>query len=268
MNTLNNCKDHQPPLLSPLGGMKLSNLVIGYKNKPLNSPTLPPKGESEGGFSAALRPGRLTCLVGRNGVGKSTLLRTLAGFQPSLGGEVYIGDVKLSALDRAQRARQVSVVLTGRPDVEQMTVRDIVGMGRSPYTDMWGRLSDDDAAAVTRCIEMAGIQHLADRSIETLSDGECQKTMIAKALAQQTPVILLDEPTAFLDYPSKVETMRLMKQIATDNGAGVLLSTHDMEMAIRLADELWVMTTDHRLIAGSPNELDDVLANEKLKTIF
>lgn len=237
--------------------LKISNLSIGYKTKVIAS-----------GINAELQPGKLTCLVGRNGVGKSTLLRTLAGFQPSLGGEVSVGDIPLSSLDRKQRAQQVSVVLTGRPDLQQMAVRDVIGMGRSPYTDMWGRLSDADCAIVKECMEMVGVQHLADRSIDTLSDGECQKTMIAKAMAQQTPIILLDEPTAFLDYPSKVETMRLMKHIAGKMSGGILLSTHDMEMAIHLADELWVMTTDHQLLTGTPLQLDEVLTHENLKMTF
>lgn len=266
MNTLNNCK--KVPLLSPLGGMRLKNLIIGYKNKPLNIPSLPPRGELEGGFSASLHPGKLTCLVGRNGVGKSTLLRTLAGFQPSLGGEMMLGDHSLTDMDMRQKARHISVVLTGRPDLQQMSVREVVSMGRSPYTDMWGTLRPDDKAIVDACIAQVGINSLSERNVETLSDGECQKVMIAKAMAQQTPIILLDEPTAFLDYPSKAETMRLLKQIAIENNAALLLSTHDMEMAIHMADQFWVMTTDHQLITGTPAELDDVLTHEKLKTIF
>lgn len=237
--------------------LKISNLSIGYKSKEIASD-----------LNAKLESGKLTCLVGRNGIGKSTLLRTLAGFQPSLGGEMMLGDRLLAVMDMRQKARHISVVLTGRPELQQMTVYDIVSMGRSPYTDMWGKMRDEDNAIVEACIRQVGIESLATRNIETLSDGECQKVMIAKALAQQTPIILLDEPTAFLDYPSKAETMRLLKQIAIENHAALLLSTHDMEMAIRMADQFWVMTTDHRLITGTPSELDDVLANEKLKTIF
>lgn len=233
--------------------LKISNLSIGYKSKKIAS-----------NLNAKLESGKLTCLVGRNGVGKSTLLRTLAGFQPSLGGEIMLGDRSLADMDMRQKARHISVVLTGRPDLQQMTVRDIVGMGRSPYTDMWGKMRDEDNAIVEACIRQVGIEMLVPRTIETLSDGECQKVMIAKALAQQTPIILLDEPTAFLDYPSKAETMHLLKQIAVENHAALLLSTHDMEMAIRLADELWVMTTDHRLVTGAPAELDDVLTKEGL----
>lgn len=139
---------------------------------------------------------------------------------------------------------------------------------------MWGTLRDSDRETVERSMARVGVAMLAERDIETLSDGECQKVLIAKALAQETPIILLDEPTAFLDYPSKVETMRLMKAIAAENnssgrpGQGVLLSTHDMEMALHLADEIWLMTQDRRLLHGSPTELEDTLRKENLKISF
>lgn len=231
--------------------LTISDLTIGYKTKVIAK-----------ALNAELKRGKLTCLVGRNGVGKSTLLRTLAAFQPALGGSISIGGMDTARMSRRELAAQVSVVLTGRPDLQQMTVREIVAMGRSPYTDMWGTLRDEDKAIVEDSICRAGIQPLAERSIETLSDGECQKAMIAKALAQQTPIILLDEPTAFLDYPSKVETMRLMKTVSPDGG--VLMSTHDMEMALHLADELWVMTTAHELITGTPQQLEKTLHKEGL----
>lgn len=236
-------------------------------------------------LNAQLAAGKLTCLVGRNGVGKSTLLKTLAGFLPPIHGEIrYSGtngsdDIVITPdsgrrTDNGRLAKRVSVVLTGRPDVSMMTARDIVGLGRSPYTDMWGTLRDSDREVVESSMERVGIGNLSERNIETLSDGECQKVLIAKALAQETPIILLDEPTAFLDYPSKVETMRLMKAIAAENNGGghhaqgVLLSTHDMEMALHLADEVWLMTQDRRLLHGTPKELEDALTKENLKISF
>lgn len=240
--------------------IRLEQLNVGYNNKVIAS-----------GLNASLQPGLLTCLVGRNGVGKSTLLRTVAGFQPALSGKVVVGDKDLSAMTRKEMARSVSVVLTSRPNIQNMTAREVIAMGRSPYTDMWGSLRDDDRRIVEDSIMQVGVDTLAQRDIDTLSDGECQKVMIAKALAQQTPVILLDEPTAFLDYPSKAETMTLMKKIAAGNGDGqkgtqraVLLSTHDMEMALRLADELWVMTRSHELVCGTPAELKHLLIEEGL----
>lgn len=240
--------------------IQLTNLTVGY-----------PKNTIASNLNATLTPGKLTCLVGRNGVGKSTLLRTLAGFQPQLAGSITIHNEELSSLTRKQLARKVSVVLTARPQMQNMSAREIIALGRSPYTDMWGTLREEDRRIVEDSIAKVGVENLADRDLDTLSDGECQKVMIAKALAQQTPVILLDEPTAFLDYPSKVETMRLMKSIASGTPTTItqqratLLSTHDMEMALRLADDLWVMTRDHRLVCGTPDELEPLLIDEGLK---
>ncbi len=242
--------------------IQITHLTIGYGKKTIAS-----------GLNATLSPGKLTCLVGRNGVGKSTLLRTLAGFQSQLSGDITIDGRELSAMTRKELARKVSVVLTSRPQMQNMSAREIIAMGRSPYTDMWGSLRDEDRRIVEDSIVKVGVQTLAERDLDTLSDGECQKVMIAKALAQQTPVILLDEPTAFLDYPSKVDTMRLMKTIARGNGSSsavdqqraTLLSTHDMEMALRLADELWVMTRDHHLVCGTPQQLETLLTDEGLK---
>lgn len=238
----------------------ITDLTIGYPKKTIAT-----------GLNATLKPGKLTCLVGRNGVGKSTLLRTLVGFQDALSGSIEIDGAKLANLSRKELAHKISIVLTSRPRMQNMTAREIISMGRSPYTDMWGALRQDDRNIVEQSISMVGVNELASRDIDTLSDGECQKVMIAKALAQQTPVILLDEPTAFLDYPSKAETMKLMKLIATnansnsDRQRAVLLSTHDMEMALRLADELWVMTRSHQLVSGTPHELETLLIDEGLK---
>ena len=202
------------------------------------------------GINATLHSGRLTCLIGANGIGKSTLLRTLSAFQPPLSGEIFIDNespIPLSALTDKQLSRLIGVVLTEKPDVQNMTVFELVGLGRSPYTGFWGRLNEDDKEVVKESLRLVGIESLQDRLIQTLSDGERQKTMIAKALAQQTPVIYLDEPTAFLDYPSKVEMLTLLRHLARETGKTIFLSTHDMELALQIADELWLMT------AGTPS---------------
>ncbi|MGM9712818.1 MAG: ABC transporter ATP-binding protein [Prevotella sp.] len=232
--------------------LTLSDLTIGYDRHTVASH-----------LDATLRSGSLTCLIGRNGTGKSTLLRTLGGFLSPLGGHVAIGGVEVTSMSRGEMSRLVSVVLTHRPDVRQLTVAEVVALGRTPYTGLWGTLSPDDRLIVAESIETVGITSLSERHICTLSDGECQKVMIAKALAQQTPVILLDEPTAFLDYPSKRETMLLMRRIAA-SGKAVLLSTHDMEMALRLADTLWLMTSSHNLLCGTAAALHEQLAAEHL----
>lgn len=184
---------------------------------------------------------RLTCLIGRNGVGKSTLLRTIAGFQPPLAGKIMVAGDDIATMSRAERARRVAVVLTSPIDTLNMTVADIVGLGRTPYTRFWGRLSGDDHRVVDRVMSLTGIDHLANRPIGQLSDGERQKVMVAKALAQETPVIILDEPTAFLDYPSRLSLMRLLSLLARDEHRTILLSTHDIDMVRAYADSVWLL---------------------------
>ena len=196
----------------------------------------------------------MACLLGSNGVGKSTVLRTLAGFQPPLAGNVMLDGQDLSSLSAAERSKSVAVVLTERVEVPYMRVTDMVGMGRQPYTGFFGGLSKEDRRIVGEAIEMVGIESLADRTIDTLSDGERQKAMLAKALAQQTPVILLDEPTAFLDFHAKVATLRLMLRLAHETSKTILLSTHDVEMAIQLSDLLWIVQ-DGKIQSGPTEQL-------------
>lgn len=211
----------------------LKNLVVGY-----------PDGRHTRQLNHAAneeaRDGMLTCLIGANGAGKSTLLRTIAGFQLPLEGTVLLGGDDVRALSPRQRAERMAVVLTDRPDVMCTTVWEMVATGRAPFTGFWGRLSGKDRDIVTRSLRLVGIEWMADRAVASLSDGERQKVMIAKALAQQTPIILLDEPTAFLDYPSRVEVMQLLLNIAHEENKTVLLSTHDLDLALHTADRLWL----------------------------
>lgn len=211
-------------------------------------------------LNAEIRQGELTCLLGSNGVGKSTLLRTLAAFQPKLEGEVWIDNdgkrLSLSSYTDKQLSRLIGVVLTEKPDVKNMTVRELVGLGRSPYTGFWGMLSENDLKIVDESIALVGVSELRERLIDTLSDGERQKVMIAKALAQQTPVIFLDEPTAFLDFPSKVEVMQLLRRLARSMQKTIFMSTHDLELALQVADTLWLMEKG-QLSVGTPRQLAD-----------
>ncbi|MCQ2196736.1 MAG: ABC transporter ATP-binding protein [Bacteroidaceae bacterium] len=209
---------------------KLTSLSIGYGNIVIAK-----------NINATLEAGKMTCLLGPNGAGKSTLLRTLSAFQPCLGGEMHIGDESLKALTPQQLSKLIGVVLTERVSVQGMTVRDMIAMGRSPYTNFWGKLQDEDNRIVDNAIQLCGIQNLEARQISTLSDGERQKVMIAKALAQQTPIIMLDEPTAFLDFPSKVDTMLLLSRLAHEQQKAILISTHDLDLALQTADMLWLM---------------------------
>lgn len=202
-----------------------------------------------------IRSGELTCLLGANGVGKSTLLRTLSAFQPKTGGEIFIEGRELSTFTDKELSRKIGVVLTEKPDVRNMTVRELVSLGRSPYTGFWGNYSKEDLLIVDESICLVGIEPLSRRPIHTLSDGERQKVMIAKALAQQTPVIYLDEPTAFLDYPSKVEVLQLLRRISREAGKTIFLSTHDVELALQLADTIWLMTRDDGVTIGTPQQL-------------
>ena len=206
-------------------------------------------------LTGELTGGELTCLVGRNGTGKSTFLRTIAGLQAPIGGRVEVtpprpsqgegvgeNSISIHSLSANERAKMIGVVLTQKPDVQNMTVEEVVGLGRTPYTGFFGTLSKADRAIVAEAMEQVGIMPLAQRNIQMLSDGERQKVMIAKALAQQTPVILLDEPTAFLDYPSKVEMMQMLRQMAKEMDKTIVLSTHDIELAAKIATRFLLLS--------------------------
>ena len=247
--------------------VELNDLSIGYRSKQGVRVVAE-------GLTAQLQRGQLTCLLGENGVGKSTLLRTLAAFQPKLSGNIMIEGRELESYSERELARTIGIVLTEKPDVQQMTVMELVEMGRAPYTGFWGRLNDTDRKACEEAIALIGIEPLKDRMVQTLSDGERQKVMIAKALAQQTPVIFLDEPTAFLDYPSKVDMLLLLSRISREAQKTIFLSTHDLELALQVADVIWLMADggkrkeesgmrneesgkriEERLIIGTPQEL-------------
>ena len=208
-------------------------------------------------LNATACPGSLTCLIGHNGTGKSTLLRTIAHLQPALDGSVFIGPDDITMLRPSRLSRIISIVLTSRPDARNMTVEELVALGRAPYTGFWGRLSSDDRLIVRQSIESVGIAPMAERRVCSLSDGEMQKVIIAKSLAQQTPVILLDEPTAFLDFPGKIDLMLLLQRLAHEERKTILLSTHDLETALQTADRLWLLA-DGALHDGTPHELADL----------
>jgi iron complex transport system ATP-binding protein len=241
----------------------IKDLTIGYKQKN-NDKVVACQ------LNASINSGELTCLLGQNGIGKSTLLRTLSAFQPALSGDVLMAmtsstgktdaekqqTVAIASLTDRQLSKMIGVVLTEKPDVRNMTVAELVGLGRSPYTGFWGTLTDDDKQVVGEAIQLVGIKALQNRMVHTLSDGERQKVMIAKALAQQTPVIYLDEPTAFLDFPSKVETLQLLRRLAHEEQKTILLSTHDVELAIQVADSIWLMEPNC-LTVGTPRQLAD-----------
>lgn len=215
--------------------------------------------------SAHFECGRMTALLGRNGTGKSTLLRAIASLGEVQGGVIEIGGRDLCDLSNAELARMVAFVNTERVSVEAMTAYDLVAVGRSPYTDWSGRLRSSDHEAIERSIRIAGVEHLADRYVDTLSDGECQRVMIAKALAQDTPAILLDEPTSYLDMPNRYELCTLLGRLAHDEGKCVLFSTHELDIALTLSDnialvdtpQLLYMPTREMIASGSIERLFD-----------
>ena len=228
--------------------IRIENLAIGYTGK--HSVKIVSEGITD-----TLRSGELTCLLGENGAGKSTLLRTLAGFQPALKGDIYIMDKPLGEYREKELATVVAVVLTERTVLQNMSVAELVGLGRSPYTGFWGRLSKEDEAKVDEALALVGVTELKERLVQTLSDGERQKVMIAKALAQETPIIFLDEPTAFLDYPSKIEILHLLHRLSRETSKTIFLSTHDLELALQIADRLWLMAQGRPVVAGCPEDL-------------
>lgn len=233
--------------------IQLKDLSIGYKLHNGKTKTIASH------INASVESGMLTCLIGRNGTGKSTLLRTMTGFIPPLEGQVILEGRDLSMLSATERARIISIVLTERPETDNITVNELVGMGRLPYTNFWGTLQEKDRRIVDDAMQMIGIYELRNRKIGTLSDGEKQKAMIGKAIAQQTPVIILDEPTAFLDYPSKQETMLLLHQLAQELNKTIFLSTHDLNIAYQVADKIWCMGNDDGLRIGD-EEIDYFIA--------
>lgn len=207
------------------------------------------------GLDLQLRPGSLVCLLGSNGAGKSTLMRTLSGLQPALTGEITIDNRPLHALKPAELAQKLSLVLTDRIDAGNLTAREVVALGRTPYTGWLGTLTKDDHFQIAQSIGQTGIAPLLDRHMHQLSDGERQKVMLARALAQDTPLILLDEPTAHLDLPNRVEMMRLLHTLARNMHKAILLSTHELDLALQTADELWLMHPDGKILAGLPEDL-------------
>ncbi|MEL7434359.1 MAG: ABC transporter ATP-binding protein [Chloroflexota bacterium] len=205
-------------------------------------------------LNLTLQAGELACLLGPNGAGKSTLMRTIAGMQKALAGDILLAGQSLVTIQPRRLAQLLSVVLTDRPNVGLLNGYALVALGRHPYTDWTGRLSRYDEAVVRWAVDAVNARDLAERPILELSDGQRQKLMIARALAQESQLIILDEPTAFLDLPRRAEIMQLLRHLAAETGRAILLSTHDLDLALRSADTLWLMA--HGTIhVGAPEDL-------------
>jgi iron complex transport system ATP-binding protein len=235
------CADLEPAL-------RTRDLAIGYRTRRLRRAVLEH-------VNLAVRAGELVCLIGPNGIGKSTLLRTLARMQPALWGSVELGGADLRSITHAELARRLGVVLTERVAIEALPVRRIVELGRYPHSGWFGRITDRDRRSVDWAIEAVGATHLAERDFSRLSDGERQRVMIARALAQEPTLLVLDEPTAFLDVPSRVELMGLLRQLTREGPLAVVVSTHDLELALRTTDVVWLVMPGGGLMTGAPEDV-------------
>ncbi len=229
--------------------LSASDLEIGYKLKGGRVQSV------HNNLSLSLISGEVTCLLGLNGAGKSTLLRTLCGFQPALGGKIMLMGREIASYTQREVSQTIGVVLTEKTNAGGITVYELVSLGRHPHTGFFGALSSSDHSIIEESLREAGIDHKATSYLSELSDGERQKVMIAKALAQQCPVIILDEPTAFLDITSRIETMVLLRKLAKEQGKSILLSTHDLDLALQMADSLWLQKKGAPLLSGTPEDL-------------
>lgn len=224
--------------------LKLQQLEIGYHGKSLvHVPDV------------TIEPGELVCLLGRNGQGKSTLLRTLAGLQPAVAGDLLLDNRPLSSWTAADRSREIAIVVTERLTMAGLTAIELVELGRQPYTGWSGSLTETDRHIAQQALSLVGGSHLRRRMLDTLSDGERQRVMIARALAQQPRIMLLDEITAFLDLPSRVTIIDTLRVIARERQIAIVLSSHDLELSLHTADRLWLLTGDGKFIDGAPEDV-------------
>lgn len=217
--------------------LQATDINIGYSNKKETTVVASQ-------VTVSLEKGKLTALIGANGIGKSTLLRTLIGIQSPLSGKVFLKEKDIHSLDNLTLAQHLSVVLTDKLPPSNLTVFELIALGRQPYTNWIGKLTEDDIAKVNKALELTQISHLADQKHDEISDGQLQIVLIARALAQDTPLIVLDEPTTHLDLLHKVTLLKLLKKLTQETGKSILFSTHDIDMAIQLSDEMIIMTPE------------------------
>lgn len=238
--------------------IELSDLEIGYKTG--NKKTI-----ISSNLNIKIQRGNLICLTGPNGGGKSTLLRTICGFLRPLKGSIKIRGIETTIQNRFDFTKDIATVLTTRPAIENTTVYQLIAMGRIPHTNFFGKLTDGDHEMIKRAMEITAISDLASKNINELSDGERQKVMIARALAQDTPIILLDEPTAFLDYPSKVSIIKLLIALCERHDKTIIFSTHDLDIAFTLTDFVWMIDKEKGFFTGS---IPDLAKNNLINKFF
>ena len=224
--------------------LRTRDLLIGYKDEAI----LPP-------INVSLNEGDLIALIGPNGAGKSTLFKTLTAHINPIAGNIELLGKNLSSYSPKEKAKLIGLVLTSRPDDMFLKVFDVVASGRCPYTNFFGKMDENDLNIIHESLEIVGINELKDRYFDALSDGEKQKVMIAKTIAQNTPIIFMDEPTAFIDYPSKIELFSLMKMLTKEKNKTIIFSSHDLELLLRYTDDLWMISKKKELISGKKDEL-------------
>ncbi|MFC2124502.1 ABC transporter ATP-binding protein [Bacteroidota bacterium] len=238
--------------------LSANNLNIGYTSRRKKTLVLQ-------GLTMDLKKGELVCLVGHNGIGKSTLLRTLSGVQPSLGGEVKIAGKGISEMSSMEIAKTLSLVLTDRIMAGNLSVYDLVALGRHPYTNWYGSLSEEDHQKIEEAIKLTRIEYIRNRQVHELSDGQRQKALIARALSQDGEIIILDEPTAHLDLNNKISVMKLLHELAEKTDKAILFATHELEFTIQIADKLWIVGCDEPIVTGSP---EDLILNKKFDMLL
>ncbi len=224
------------------------NLSIGYSKKGKTDTV-------QAELNLQLKSGELVCMIGPNGSGKSTLLRTLTGLQKPLAGNTTIDGKEIARLKQREKALMIALVLTERVEIENATVYNLVSLGRHPHSNWWGNVTAEEDTIIREAIEMVHLGHKMHQNINELSDGERQRAMIAKALAQDTPIIMLDEPTAHLDLPNRVEIMLLLHRLAHKTDKAILLSTHELDLALQAADRIWLISAEHGVECGVPEDL-------------
>lgn len=234
--------------------LKTKDLLIGYKDNVI----LPP-------INVSLNSGDLIALIGPNGAGKSTLFKTLTANIKPIGGSIKLYNRELSSYTSKEKSTMIGLVLTERPDDMFLKVYDVVASGRSPYTDFFGRITNEDNNIIKESLEIVNIIHLKDRYFYALSDGEKQKVMIAKTIAQKTPIIFMDEPTAFIDYPSKIELFSIMRKLSKERNTTIIFSSHDLELLLRYTDDIWMISKGKELLSLKKEEL---LKSEKIREYF
>lgn len=228
--------------------LRIEGLANGFRNG--NKKTI-----LQQDISAALLPGNLVCLLGPNGAGKSTLMRTLSGFHRPISGKIFFSGTELEMMSLKARAREVAVVFTGQINDPFLTAFEVVSMGRFPYASFYGKLKKSDVEVVDETLKKLHVFPLKDKIFQQLSDGEKQKMLLARALVQDTPFLFLDEPVAFIDSPGKIEIMEWLSHFAHEQNKGILITTHDIELALDYADRLWLMNREKPFQTGIPEDL-------------